>query len=186
MIKNQCLIPLLIVCSLLLLPSCTKIETIPCNECLQLPSQTETGEGTMGCLVDGGVWLLSGTMADGIGFRVPHRLEVNHFDDYVSVSGLMTRNCEGEEIITQNLDFSITNLLDTGVYIIDEEMMVELEYDDWNEFGHYTAVSGFIKLNTYDLQDSIISGIFDCTLIHSIEPQDTIRITQGRFDGRII
>lgn len=148
-----------------------------------LPPITQTGANTFGCLINGKVY-------------VPKGFDQNHpnFDMIVDPgnnNNLDIRTFSKNNGIESHLNFASFNINSSGIYIIGSTPIYPTYMYDINSNVCYFVSSnnnfksGYLKINTYNLTNQIISGEFEFKLYDPTISCDTIRITQGRFDKKL-
>ncbi|MGK7391245.1 MAG: hypothetical protein ACNS60_12895 [Candidatus Cyclobacteriaceae bacterium M2_1C_046] len=155
---------------------------------LQLPDITETGENTFGCLVDGEIWAANGPPGcfhcgpnpyARVFFSYVNDTSEYH-PDYLYVGA---RNSY-QGIISQEIGIVLIldNSFTVGNPIEISSPMIRLEFmDEKNNcrLESDSTTNGFLQINRYDIDDGIVSGIFEAFLSDSCK---TVVITEGRFD----
>ncbi len=155
--------------------SCSKKDNCD-NPVDCLPPMTKTGEGTIGCLINGEVFKPGGSQFSGPTQQVSY--------DFVNGGysfGLSANNRNSNE----NLRIFIRNqvIKENGKYILktDEENSNVAEYE--NNFVSYKTDeinSGEIKFINFDDINGIVSGTFWFDAIN--EEGEVVEIREGRFD----
>jgi hypothetical protein len=142
-----------------------------------LPSLTQEGKNTLGCVVNGKVWLPKGN--DGTS-----NLSLSYDPNYAfGTLNLFTYRITDN--VDQSLGFYSDSLKTTGSYLLDNperqaasftDLKISCSYDKDLDVYH----SGELIITRFDLQNQIISGTFEFTVARP--GCDTIKVTQGRFD----
>ncbi len=156
--------------------SCDKDDDKPQNPVDQLPPATQTGAGTFGCLVNGVPFV------DSSGF-------FNCF--YQLVDGEYYFGIRGrkESFIDQIVIGSEKKHIDANTNILlqsrnDGNFWANVSFDCSNCLNANTAENapGIITFTKLDLQNNIVSAIFEFTVI---DPNTGViyEITEGRFDA---
>lgn len=165
---------LLLCLPLLLAASCKKENTSPVDK---LPPATMTGANTFGCLVNGEVWL-------------PHTesfwdpaLDVNHGQwptGRWQLSIGVYREYPNKKI---DQTFSI-NVWDPilGENLLTFRKSIFRDFEGCGEYYLDTLTAHTMFISKLDPVNYIASGTFSFTAIND-ECQDTLRITEGRFDA---
>lgn len=164
---------------------------------LTLPEYSENGTGTLGCMIDGKVWTVFGKhWAYGIfgNYWQENFMEVSIYRDrqddiwkqHLIVGGRMTVVVNNVEIEDKLLWFSV-ELADDPVaeYHLGYGYSNYLVFDDWGSGKRYYSDSSnpvILKMNKYDLTDSIASGVFNGYLFNEDDRNDSVKVDQGRFD----
>ncbi len=146
----------------------------------ELPPTTMTGANTFGCLVNGEVWRpYVETLAFGL------RLNVKHDRGWVDCDQLFIgakRILTGNEVLHQEITINVwcpvfgeNNITPAkGAFVCFEPRGCSYNIDT---LSPYT-----INITRLDTINNIASGTFEFTAINN-ECQDTLRITEGRFDA---
>jgi hypothetical protein len=184
-------INLLLLCFAIVLCSsqCKKTKpTTPLTELEKLPSITQTGANTFGCLVDGIAWLPNGTKPQNGGSNIQLYVDPtfqggafyvtgHQYNAPTSFVSIGSGNCTNSGI------YEFTNNVNSSSYkkSIPGSLACELFSS-----GIGTYKSGFLNISKYDLTSGIFSGTFEFKLFNSQSLcGDTIRITNGRFDVKL-
>jgi len=139
-----------------------------------LPPATTTGENTMGCLINGEVWLplkenYFGNLVYDVSFEVAPLSQGG---------GVSIQAVKGSEVL---LVFA-EDVTDIGVYYYHNWAYIS-NYNYANNCGIYRLDSTYInsvEITNLDYSENIVSGLFQMRLIN--EECDTLTITEGRFD----
>ncbi|MGB3183898.1 MAG: hypothetical protein WBB45_21070 [Cyclobacteriaceae bacterium] len=143
-------------------------EPIPPIE--QLPPLTSEGKGTFGCLVNGEPFVsyYPSALAD---YSTNDLIEVSaDFRNYQASIGIGIRPYDREEMkfdtSRATMQFNIGN------------DSIDCDYRAWDN------IEGWIEINEYNPFEKYVSGTFEYSAVN--EQCDTIRVTDGRFDLRVI
>jgi len=173
---------------LLVLTQCSKCKNdpTPTKPEDQLPAATQTGANTFGCLLNGQVWLPSGSIGTNDSFRVTYdptyangSLQIRVFKvipNYLDPQYFFISGATMNKIGTYPIDYQIC-----GVAYYTEKRDACQEYSRSSSLG--TTVRGQLTITRLDMRAGIISGTFDFTLAQT--GCDTLKITQGRFDKKL-
>lgn len=149
----------------------------------QLPPETQTGANTVGCLVNGNVFL---PHAEGI------NPEVNCFYQYIdgefffNIAFFDYRGTtpKAVSVQTRQIDLQVgeTYLLNKNVIDDGDFIGGGGNFDIGASNRYFTSVvkTGELKITHLDLQNSIISGTFWFDAVNA--NGETVEIRQGRFD----
>ncbi|MEC4004212.1 hypothetical protein OX283_006065 [Flavobacterium sp. SUN052] len=163
---------------------------------LTLPPETQVGANTFGCYINGkllvprGFGLYNGDYPALILAGYPSE----------SYSEIDIRDYKSKN--ASRIFIHIQSLVQNGesLYNIDESngqtdidglnhtyVNCKIFNEDTNSYQYYRSFdnSGTLKITKYDFIPSvklILSGTFNCKLRNSINPNDIIEVTQGRFD----
>jgi hypothetical protein len=167
-----------------------KKDATPTDPIAQLPPITQEGKNTFGCLVNGKPWMPEGkrntfsnnyTMDVDPGFR----------GGFINI-GVYKYSKDYDEAMALSID-SVPKYKEN---IYDLKCVNKFPYIDGGGVAFYNYKVGKeylcekdakilyskILLTRYDLQAGIISGTFEFTLA---KPNDTIKVTNGRFDKKL-
>ena len=148
----------------------------------QLPPETQTGANTVGCLVNGRVFI---PHAEGIS------PEVNCFYQLVNGKYFFTMafsDLRGSSIETVNLFSAKIDLQMNQIYVLNQGYNpvvgggAEYYKDLSNKFSTNLIKTGELKITKLDSSKSIISGTFWFDATNSAG--EKVEIRQGRFDWR--
>ena len=144
-----------------------------------LPPITTEGKGTFGCKINGEIWIPK-TQDEFLGTNfnlyaaweaTPQRISVvasKRYDDYA------------QEFAIYIYEPITLGVLDTSaIYMRYTDVNITIESYRNSRYKHFT---NFI-ISRYDKTNRIVSGTFDGLLVKP-DNQDSIRITEGRFDVR--
>ena len=170
---------------LLLSFSCEKKSIFNPEPLDELPPATMTGENTFGCLVNGAVWrpYIEGANIWESALNVKHDRGWPDCDQ-LHISAIKMYY-EGEEYtLHQEIginvwcpELGINNITPTKGAFLDFYLDPSCSYRySVDTFSQYT-----INITKLDTENNIASGTFAFTAINN-ECNDTIRITEGRFD----
>lgn len=168
---------ILFIVSMTFLFSCKKDEI--CDE-PQLPCQTHEGKNTFGCLIDGVPFIAKTSFSIG----GPVALS-GSFDESTNLLKIQAnRENSSEHLEKVNFQVYVSNigtLLEMNVLIDDYD-----GYADYSgnkcEYYHDLGNKGSVNITFLDLEENIISGTFEMTLINPDCTDSTMAITEGRFD----
>ncbi|MEM9982630.1 MAG: hypothetical protein AAF734_09045 [Bacteroidota bacterium] len=164
-----------------------------------LPDATQEGKNTLGCLVDGEVWLPQSralTIAS---------LTVTYHQGIFGFSAVRNRKGNDGKTVDHAMSARINNVKEVGTYVMDEPRSVRLgntaTFIDFKSLCQYESLltqTGTLEITKLDTVNHIIAGRFDLTFQESECPMDEteegcpvpseergcpmVRITQGRFD----
>lgn len=176
---------LLAITSSLIFASCKKEKT----DEEQLPTITQTGANTFGCLVNGKIYIPKGFEQNNANFKV--LVDPNFNDGTIDV-----RVFKIDGNTNLKLNFGSDSAKAVGYYEVNKRNDFSFRIFNTNSgnlvcetpysFGMLSSKSGFIKITRYDLANGIISGEFE---FHFSNPAcglgEPIHITQGRFDKKL-
>jgi hypothetical protein len=140
----------------------------------ELPPATMTGANTMGCLINGEIWLplgrnLLGDLIYDINFDVNSPNSGGGF----TIQG--TRNIEDYFAI---MLVSAADVLTQGEYPF---LLPTSNFGDTcGVFDLDTTYNNFIEITKIDFEEEILSGLYQMQLINN--ECDTLTVTEGRFD----
>lgn len=138
--------------------SCKKIYQQPIPT---LPAETHTGANTLGCYVNGSLWLPEALPSEsGLRPLTSTFYSLNlHIDAYH---------------FNEHLGITIENVIDTGRY----DLVASGNSGVFRDSAEHDALSGYVRVKYLDLQNFIASGTFVMTT-------DGATLTEGRFDLRL-
>src|SRR5690606_37373147 len=141
---------------------------------------TSKGAKTFGAYVNGKLWVPSGRP----GFSVPNFYV--HYDSGYRGGKLEIqahRKIKENEEVFERMSFGMAGVDHEGVYYMDGPNSVFFtEQCDYFEIL-FNNKESWVEITKLDLQNGIISGKFEFTLI--APGCDTIRVTGGRFDSKL-
>jgi hypothetical protein len=149
----------------------------------QLPAATQTGANTFGCLLNGQAWTPKGRIG----------LVSNFFLDYdptyrkgtLSVAGYRYLKNDASDV--QDIGLGSDSITAPGTYPLEDSIHQTVIFLDRKTGCEYLQIgtpfrSGTLTITKLDMTKRIISGTFEFTIF---KPGcDTIRATDGRFDGK--
>ena len=134
---------------------------------------TQTGANKMYAKVNGVPWQPKGCLACSSSFSIG-------YDDRITF-GLGGKNVDQKISIT----IVLRNLTKTGIY---ELTSTELNFGDLVNSSYRLTTTKFkkgtITITKLDLANKIISGTFEFTAEDKDNPQNTVKVTDGWFDGK--
>lgn len=183
--KIYTIVLLTIFASTLLAASCKKTET-QLTELQKLPSATQTGANTFGCLVDGVAWLPNGSKPQTGGPNIQLYVDPTFQGGAFYVTGHQYKNFQSQ------ITFGSGGCTNGGLYDVSLPLQAIsytrfLNNVNTCQFSSSNSGSfrkGFFNITRYDLANGIFSGTFEFT-IKSQGCGDTIRVTDGRFDVKL-
>ncbi|WP_282774416.1 hypothetical protein [Phaeodactylibacter xiamenensis] len=143
----------------------------------QLPGLTITGENTFGCLVNGEAWLPEGGNPFGPGTKL--RASFHYPSNQLGVTAFKENDVTHEGIsfeLVLNEENSEVKYLNTAFFLDIDCSFIDITH-------HLDTLSphGF-QVEFLDLEEKIVSGTFYFTAISSECQEDTIVISEGRYD----
>ncbi len=173
---------------LLLLTQCSKCKDgpAPADQTSLLPPATQTGANTFGCLINGQAYTPEGRIGLGANFNISY--DPTFQGGYLSVSTYRVL----EQSHKLRLSLVCVPVAASGTYslnlnggmggatYIDSRLSSPCDEVFRSSVSYRT---GTLTITRLDVQARIISGTFDMKFVRA--GCDTIRITQGRFDGRM-
>ena len=137
---------------------------------------TQTGAGTFGCLLNGELWIPETTFSE---------------DAADAVAGTTNPNDLTISARKRPISDSRDHLMTVGaVFVLDVETPLKnfSKWFDKNGSGECkrlqvdTLQQNYMIVSHFDQINKIVSGQFEAILVNPDCPQDTARITEGRFD----
>ncbi|MEZ4919125.1 MAG: hypothetical protein R2792_08465 [Saprospiraceae bacterium] len=173
---------------LLCIPSCIKdpILVIPptTDNKDTLPPITHTGANTFGCYVNGELWVAqvppgSVTIHDIIPYYYESDASGNLIISCYSVD---QNRDEWMSIVCKNSNFSTQEFCS-----IENSVSARYKKSSGERYlsDYFTLDTNCITITYIDTVENIISGLFEFTVYNdTLNPNDKVRITDGRFDVR--
>ncbi len=161
--------------SLSFITSCDVFDKEP-----ELPPITTEGKGTFGCLVNGKLFLPNAPLGYGSGVYA----ELQTYPDTLGISIYVSNSATKQTLVIFIYD---TPTLEVGkVYnLTHAKFSVDyIEYSDMSSCRYQTIIDGsltLLKLDIANPERMIAAGTFEFEE-SSIDCQDTIIVTSGRFD----
>lgn len=155
----------------------------------KLPSATQTGANTFGCLVNGKAWVAQRNDCNifcDASFKVFYDASLGGSLSLISVF-INSENNNNEKII---ISFDSTNF--KMMHIYQNKVDMKFAFTDYttstscadlHSVDSFTNATGKVQLTRYDLANGVVSGIFSFTL--SQVGCETITVTDGRFDKKL-
>ena len=151
----------------------------------QLPPETQTGANTVGCLVNGKVFL---PKKEGINPEVNCFYQLVNGEYYFNMAFSDLTNSSSAGISIQNRK----NPLIVGqIYILNKNIVDDGSFNGSggiysphpnNQFYTTTMLTGELKITKLDQVNFIVSGTFWFDAVNSLG--EVVQIRQGRFDWR--
>lgn len=156
------------------------------RELSKLPPATQTGANTFGCLVNGKAWTPKGSDWNKPNFYIIA-------DPTFEQGSFSLRTYRLEKSRREGFTINSDSIKVVGYYIISDtsntrpqittgtaDLSTVFCMTDYN--GHFNR-SGYLKITKYDMQQGIVSGEFEFTMVsRDCGLGDPIRVTNGRFD----
>lgn len=152
----------------------------------QLPAVTQTGANTVGCLINGKVFIPEGY--SGTGTPNPTRIFEIGLDGLPYLQ-IIARQYDAQRDQNGNLIIYVDSLVGMGIHKV-YTAKKQIGFGSYlfpscgilaDDDVHFK--SGAIEITKYDLNNGIISGLFD----FKIKPADcdSLFFTEGRFDFKL-
>ncbi|MBN1183534.1 MAG: hypothetical protein JXB49_14690 [Bacteroidales bacterium] len=143
---------------------------------IELPPITSSGENTMGCLIDGRIFIANYSSIFDPAVQADYIPLFNRYNaDYLSLTGFSKNETIGISLVNAtirtNSSYILNDSLNDGWYY-DREMII-----DYYSNSSYTGEIFIIKLDTINY---IISGTFWFDAVS--EDGELVEIRDGRFD----
>lgn len=173
-------LPALLLAALLGLSQCNKRDPDPLS---QLPPATQTGQRTIGCLINGQAWTPQGF--DGTSnYSVDYDQGLGGSFDIRAYRYQQQPNSNYQYLVLEG-----SRLYEPKVYSIQDSLNARVVFNDrrngcnLNSLDKGTYRRGTLTITRFDKQAGIIAGTFEFTLA---KPGcDSVRVTQGRFDKKL-
>lgn len=179
-----------------LLVSCNKDDdkTSSCQSLL--PAETQTGANTFGCCINNNLLI----PRDGTGTFGGSDSGASLYGGYPNSTDyyeLDIRDFKSERTAKILLHMHQVHIEGVGEYSIDESngynaidglnqtyLHCKVFNEATNSYQYYRSFenSGTLSITRYDFENRIVSGIFNCRVKNTANPNDIIEIKQGRFD----
>jgi hypothetical protein len=179
---------------LLIITSCSDDNT---NESIHnLPAVTQNGSNTFGYKVNNKVFIPRDSDPTGYGVAKGAKFKAGYPNptDFYEIDIHDYKSYRTSQILIhlENVD-----ILGTGNYKIDESngasdinglnhnyLHCRIFDEKTKSYQYYRSFekSGNLTITTYNLNDRMISGTFNCEAVNSTNNLDTIKIKDGRFD----
>jgi hypothetical protein len=153
-----------------------KLDSNPCEAKTVLPDPTNIGANTMGCLINGDVWVAQ--VCPGSVLTDVHA-DWGLPDGGLTLSGRKHMPPENESLL---LTMSVDSIFGTGVYDLASSYFGN-HINLCQYYADSTWTNGTMTITEFDRTNYIIAGTFECVL-YSNDCDDTLIITDGRFDVR--
>ncbi|WP_445721700.1 DUF6252 family protein [Flavobacterium sp.] len=163
--------------------SCCNKDDNPFSGNDQLPPETQTGANTVGCLVNGNVFL---PKQEGINPAVNCFYQLDNGEFFFTMNFADLRGITNKRIVIQTSKIS----LQVGqTYILNKNMIDNGDFTEGggvyslsstNRYYTNTIKTGELKITRLDLSNSIISGTFWFDAVNAAG--ETVEIRSGRFD----
>lgn len=174
---------------LLLLPGC--LPDTP-EVALTLPAETREGKNTIGFLLDGKVWVNYGNdckFPSGCRESLESSAYSRGGGSTFSLQALQAIRRDQKNVVLQYLSLSLDTLKGPGVYLIDgTRLNSDLYFRDAlrEDLDYYrvdsTKTPFTLHITRLDTVAHIVAGRFEGILYDNVNKQDSIIISEGRFD----
>ena len=165
-----------------LLSSCDKDGQIFASKD-KLPPETQTGDNTVGCLVNGKVFL---PHAEGINPEVNCFYQLVEKEFFFNMTFIDYRGItpKGVSIQTRHINLEVGKTYELNKNIIDDGDFIggggNYDIGASNRYFTNSIKTGELKITRVDLSHSIISGTFWFDAVNSAG--EKVEIREGRFD----
>jgi hypothetical protein len=168
-----------------------KKDPAPTDPIAQLPPITQEGKNTFGCLVNEEAFVPKG-QPNMFTSNFDVVIDPNNLGGTIGITGIRYIRDKEWRVIDVGIDsvkkYGINkykihckvisaNTFGGGAYFYDYQLGKEY-LCGYNA----TILNASLNLTRYDLQSGIVSGTFEFTLA---KPNDTIKVTNGRFDKKL-
>jgi hypothetical protein len=169
--------------------SCKKSDDA-CFQKTVLPNATVTGIDTLGFLKNGTPWVNYGGHyyidAAPLIFNVRGSYYKYNGEDNFQLSTGRAVKCNSKYIVDDFFYIEIRKGFNhTGNYSLDSSSIRSIHlFDDINKIDYGTDIrhAGILSISKLDTINKIISGTFESILFNIQNLQDSISLTEGRFD----
>ena len=183
--KNNKIVLLALTAIISIFAGCKKDKTEP-TELSKLPTATQIGANTVGCLVNGKAWV---AQRNDCSIFCEASFKVLYNGANGGNLGITAININIAEGINQGIliGFDSTNFKSNFIYSQVTSLSMGFTFINNSEYirswNPLVTCTGLINLTTYNLQSGIISGTFEFTL--SKPNTQPIVVTEGRFDKKL-
>jgi len=159
---------------------------------LSLPPATQSGQNTLGFLLNGKVWTNYGRRCTISGCKdnkvtaFLYKQPNGDFDFGVSAGYTVT-----SDTIDQLFYITTTNVTTTGVYQIDNNLgrgmaFIGSQYTQWyREHKNSLPNKCILTITRFDTINKVVAGTFAGILYNPVNLNDSIQIQDGRFDAQM-
>jgi len=163
--------------------SCCNKDDNPFSSKDQLPAETQTGANTVGCLVNGEVFI---PHQQGINPAVNCFYQLDNGEFFFTMGFSDFRNGGSKSVFIQT---KRVNLINGQTYSLNKNMVDNGDFSGgggayWlspNDISYTNTIkTGELKVTRLDLANSIISGTFWFDAVNTAG--ETVQIRSGRFD----
>jgi hypothetical protein len=159
---------------------------------LSLPAITQTGQNTLGFLMDDKVWINYGRRCTFAGcndnkvsaylYKQPN----GDFDLGVSAGYTVT-----SATIDQSFFFTTKNVTTPGVFFLDSNLNRKMTFiasnytQFYKEYKSRFPNSCVLNITKFDTANRIIAGTFYGVLYNTTNSNDSVKVQDGRFDAQL-
>ncbi len=159
---------------------------------LSLPAETQTGQNTLGFLLDNKVWANYGRRCTFAGCKdnkvhaYLYKQPNGDFDLGVSADYTILSMA-----IDQSFYFHTTNVTTAGTFFIDSNLnrvmkFIASQYNQsYKEYKVKNQSTCILTITRFDTTNKIISGRFNGILHNPSDLNDSVKIEDGRFDAQL-
>lgn len=173
----------------LFIVSCKKDRTLPV---LSLPAITETGQNTLGFLLDNKVWSNHGRRCTIAGCR-DNKVRAHLYKGPNGNFELDMRAGHSvmSEKIDQSFSFYAENVTSPGTFYLDSSLnsgmtfIADLYTQSFKEYRNKFPNTCVLTITRFDTTAKVISGRFRGTLFNPFDSNDSVIIADGRFDAQL-
>ena len=161
------------------LSCCKEDPPTPEPPCMEdgLPCLTTEGKNMFACKVNGQPWIAETPFS--IGGPVPITGEYNSDTGWLYLKG-----AKKKDELFQTIKFFLKDAYTTGEHeMFSENQSGFIDYGGIScDYQHKSYNPGTVNIQKLDIENRIISGYFEMTLIDTNCADTTMSITEGRFD----
>jgi len=179
----KCTIYILLLAIVAVFTRCSKEKTNNGIDIPGLPPATQIGANTFGCLVNGVPWVPQGYGGTTNNLSIDYDPGFNN-----GIFGITAYRKTALENTFKGIGIGDSIRLITAPYTFNVGFKnlggshySDLTYCQRKSTDSLHFTKGFITITKLDRINSVITGLFDCTLFNE-NCVDTIKITKGRFD----
>ena len=166
----------------LLAPSCADDDLQPRRNETDLEALnrlvpiTQTGAGTFGCLLNGELWIPEAVFEEEAADVVMGTTNPNNITITADKQPISDNR---DQLIVIGTVFVVGSKTDLKT---STKWRNSNRIDDCRRILIDTTIANYMLVNHFDQTNRTISGLFEATMTNPDCPQDTVRLTEGRFD----
>ena len=156
----------------------------------ELPSATQNGSNSFGCLLDGKIWVPQKN-AIFTGAAILEALQMPNNDLYINARNFASSPNESEfEIFIKDMNgtgtYSLNTTLSGPSTAASYAYYVKRNINPQNEWMTSATYTGMVTITAYsNVAPRFVSGIFEFRAINLYNAPQPITVTEGRFDVKL-